>query len=335
MRLKHASSIAISSILLKQIHAERIASPAHTYEVCQQVSVGGAGTVYLVDLAHGGGACEHGGSLIIKCGPSDSKDLYRDEFMKMSRMSSETWVPRAHGHFIQQGGPGGPCIVMERLGMDLQKLRESMGDSKLTTGALGTLGARMVEIVCSLHNKYGLVHSDLHAANWMLELSTGKPSTNIKMIDYGDMKPLASDRSNTAQGYAIEEIRQVVITLRYLFDRDLKYYVWKRYNYSESEICAGVPSELCEALRYVNGLQEGENQPPVDYDRLKSLLEAMAANGGIHYSGKVEWGDLITSSPIEDTMSAPARSIKNFNTNGSVVESPLICIMYLLLLAFH
>ena len=266
-------------------------SPTRAYLQCGQVSVGGDGLVVSAVSYEIGGSpanCESGTQLILKCGAPNRFPAYQQEYNRMVGFSSKSWAPRVYELFSSQDAAHQPCIAMEKLGMDLQRIRLGYPSHvvKWSWATVGTIGARMVDVIESLHSDFGLTHTDLHAANWMLANDVGpsRLSPLVKLIDFGDSVPIRSP------AYAAEDVRELVLTVRYLFDGDLKYYVWKRYAFNEAEVCAGIPAPLCDALKYVHDLPATES---IDYQRVKTYMVQLAEVGGTVYTGEVDWTPVV------------------------------------------
>jgi serine/threonine protein kinase len=216
--------------------------------------------------------------------------MYMQEASYMSVLSGESWAPKLLEMFVKQEGML-PCIAIEELGQDLEKIRLAYPEGQHWSWVtIGSIGARMLEIVETLHKKYDLVHTDLHAGNWVLTKVSGEEylSPELKLIDFGDCRPLEADGVLTRDFYAFSEVRQVIITLRYLFDGNFTFYAWKRYNFKEQEICNGIHPEICKALVYVHNLEEGDE---IDYRALREMMvKVVEESGDFKYTGNILWG---------------------------------------------
>lgn len=281
--------ILISGVLAVNQPGLVIESGTAKYTLCELLGEGHTGAVHAAVSEEWGDPkynCESENRLALKCGNIGRQEMYRGEADYMSTLSSESWVPRIYEYFTKLDGSEEPCIAMELLGRDLHGLRgRNAKGPEWPWVRLGSIGARMLEIVEILHNKYILVHTDLHSGNWMLP--RGLLNSELKMIDYGHCRPLQAFKMRSRDSYALEEIRQVIINIRYLFDGDFTFYAWKRYKFNEAEICAGVHPALCEALVYVNDLREGD---ALDYSKLHGLMVSLVEETGAYkYENRLIW----------------------------------------------
>ena len=116
------------------------------------------------------------------------------------------------------------------------------------------------------------MHADIHPGNLLLNPND---ETQLFAIDLGDMHPAVSDNRNSAKGYILSDLRQAVVSLRYLLNGDLDFYAAKRFAYDDSgrnAITPGTPTGYQRALYYVyRDTKTGD----VDYDLLKSFLASM------------------------------------------------------------
>ena len=270
-----------------------IRSDTKQYMLCAQLSKGGNGLVYTgvaLSLSDPVTSCDgHSDRVIVKCGMPKNQAMYEGEVARMKSLESSGWAPRVHEYFIRNDEKGSPCIVMELLGTDLEKLRLRYLGKQWPLATLGSIGARMAEILESMHTKFELTHTDLHLGNFAIGKSGEPLSPILYVIDYGDTRPLVDNQRWSKSMDAILEVRQVVISIRYLWDADFKFYVEKRYNYDEDEICAKIAAALCEALKYVYSLKQGDQ---VDYGKVRDLMISLIP-ADQSYSGRILWEPLI------------------------------------------
>lgn len=287
-------------------------SPTDTYTICSMVSVGGNGAVNTAisrNLNPREVNCTTGVLVALKCGTADQTDLYAQEAQYLASLRQESWALRLHEHFIVMDDSKAPCIATELLGRDLEKIRLAYNQrQKWSWVTLGSIGARMIEAVESLHRKYNLVHRDLHPGNWMLTRVAGLEdlTPTLKMIDFGDCRPLEGDEVLSRDFYAFEDLKQVIISIRYLFDGNFAFYAWKRYKFNQQEICNGIHPRLCKALLYVRDLKEGD---VINYAALHEMMVRLVEDSGTHkYTGSVIWGpvEALYGPPrFTDKISAP------------------------------
>lgn len=303
-----------------------VESGTDKYTLCTCLSVGGIGAVHTAvseKLSRPTADCTGENLVVLKCGTVDQTGIFSLEARYMSTISSEPWAPKIHEYFKKKDGSGDPCIAMELLGLDLQRVRDSLAEvgKQWSWVTLGSIGARMVEAVESLHKKYKLVHTDLHAGNWVLTRESGaKFSSDMKLIDYGDCRPLEGDRIQSRDFYSFEEMRQVIINIRYLFDGNLTFYAWKRYKFNKAEICAGIHIRLCESLVYVSKLKEGDF---LDYNKLhRNMVSLVEEGGAFKYENKIIWlGQPETQKPKIPPVPAKAGNVKQSDMDPFVSHS--------------
>ncbi len=268
-----------------------IESLSNRYLVCSSPQHGGASEVFETTIAAKSQALETCDAtsqrVIVKCSKIGPLPLFEAEFNYMNTLNSSGFTPKPFEFFNKDGDASKPCMSMEMLGLNLESLRlHRPGIWPSVT--LGSIGVKLLTIGNVLHNTYRLLHRDLHAGNVCLERDT-ELSRNLFLIDLGDMTPMQSDERASEQSYRLDEVRQMVLTIRFLLDGDLKYYVTKRYTYDEDEICQGaVPLPLCEALRYVFGLKE--DSPSIDDEFLIRKMNDLTNNT---FSGGVIWDPYI------------------------------------------
>ena len=315
----------LASSLLYPASCTLVESPDFIYQTCSQVSVGGNGLVYTAvrfGRSEPPKACSSDDLLVLKCATRDQSGLISREYELMRTLSSVSWIPNVHEFFNRvDGSSRDPCISMEQLGYDLEKIRLSYPEgTQWSWVTLGSIGARMTEMVEALHNDYSLTHTDLHAGNWMLTRSVaGTLSPVLKMIDFGDTRSRTVIGSDLWHYWIREEIRQIVIGIRYMFDGDFKYYVWKRYSFNEAEICAGIPSTLCDALVYVNNLAECET---IDYARVRQYMVTLVEQHGGTYSGEILWEPTLTvvgAPTVQERAPRPATVIAHEGDTSTTV----------------
>lgn len=279
-------------LLALQVYAnlEHISSSTTKYNLCTLLSKGGNGMVYTAirsPLSEEPAVCDLSAErVIVKCAVPSFQPVFESEYAHMLTLQSESWAPRVFEMF--SAADGGPCLAMERLGIDLERLRLGY-TGKWPSETLGSIGARMVDIVSELHNNFGITHTDMHLGNFALGLpdSDGSFSRNLFVIDFGDTRPLVDSDTRSAKLDALLEVRQIVISIRYLFDADFTFYVDKRYEYNESQICDQIPTSLCEALQYVYSLSEEDT---IDYPKLKEYFENLMGSSS---DGQIHWQPLI------------------------------------------
>jgi serine/threonine protein kinase len=245
-------------------------SPKTKYKAIHDLSSGGHGIIYdALDISTGS-------PVVIKCSKTTSSvSQYEQEYEILSRLESEDWAPNPIEFFLTKQGR--PCIVQEKLGFDLQTIRDKVIRQGALLGeeTLGSLGVLMVDIIQSLHEKYKYSHRDLHPGNWMVASNQIPLSPQLKLIDFADATPHFAPN-------AMEDLREVTMTVRFMFDGDYNFYAWKRSAFDKAISCRRIPVRLCNAL-------ELANQPSFHSDDLRKIFMEMITRNGKLYSGRILW----------------------------------------------
>lgn len=322
------SLILISLIITNIVNGgTEIRSPTTKYTLCKRLSKGGNGMVHTAAISAlsdpNPGVCGPVEKVIIKCGDTSLTAMYESEYASMLLVENQEWAPRVFEFFKRTDTVGGSCITMERLGSDLEKIRLGYPENATWPWVtLGSIGSRMIEIVKTMHLDLGLTHTDLHLGNFAVGLSpVGTLSSSLYVIDFGDTHELGGPPVGMAHlGYppagskgvqALLEIRQIVISIRYLWDGNFKFYVDKRYTYNESEVCAGIAQPLADAIKYVYGLQEDEE---IDYDLVLLYMNQLVGD----VSSELVWEPLIGSLGLPTL--APDRVVAPTGDDGKPLD---------------
>jgi len=213
----------------------------------------------------------------------------------LTRLYDSGITPKPIEYFLKRGDPQLPCIAMERVGSNLQTLRSNYAGI-WPHETLGSIGIQLISMVDKLHNDYNLLHKDLHLGNVCLGDDT-LLSDHLFLIDLGDMTPVETTIKGTADFFRLDEVRQAVLSIRYLFDGDSKFYVSKRYQYDRDDACSNdVPKPLCDALEYVYSIPIDTSE--IDYEYVKNVMREMA--GPNSQDAKINW------TPFTDKYGQPA-----------------------------
>jgi hypothetical protein len=265
------------------IVSSKIVSPDREYNVVDRIDVGGNGKVHVVQL-------DKDNHAVVKCGPAHMKEAYNKEFKMMKAVESAAWSPKPMEFFMNKDSP---CIVMDLLGKDLAKVR-SNSKRIWPIELIASIGIQLIDAMGELHFTHNLVHNDLHAGNIALRLPA---QDQLVVFDYGDMVPAVPS------ALIASELRQVMLTLRYLLDGDRKYYVTKRYKYNMEELCENIPEELCNVIDYAYSLDKEATQE--DYREIRLSLEKMLAEKSLTYEGKIMWGKSVPAPAVPKFANVP------------------------------
>jgi serine/threonine protein kinase len=125
----------------------------------------------------------------LKCGKGVDEIIDSDivsEYQNIELMRESSWSVRGYEFFgaLNLKSKLVPCYSMELLGKSIRDIREKRGEP-FSLATLASIGIGMMNILEELHERYKRVHTDLHGANWMVDL---QDETKLKLIDYGNMK---------------------------------------------------------------------------------------------------------------------------------------------------
>lgn len=230
---------------------------------------GGNGEVHIVSL--------NGVEVVKKCGPVTMVEQYTNEYSTMELLRVEPWAVEPFEFFVSAGRP---CILMELLGDDLAKIRSS-NSSVWPIETVVSIGISLIDALKELHFRFGLAHTDLHSGNIAVRKND---SSKLVIFDYGDMVSVGGHNSLRSA-----DLIQAILSLRYYWDGDRKYYVAKRYSYNKEELCEGIPESLCDVIDYVYKRRKGKFGIS-DYDRVRSMLVGILDDGGFEWDGGIIWG---------------------------------------------
>jgi hypothetical protein len=243
-------------------------SPTDDYTVLHRIIIGGKAQILVVKSTAGE-------ELVIKCGQTNQVDKLKTEFQRMEILGKSNWSLKPVEFFMNQDAP---CIVMEQLGGDVQRVRRASTE-KWSIPTVVSIGIGIIDALTEMHFKYNLVHSDMHPGN--IGYRKGDTS-HLVVFDYGDMKPVSSPMSGKS------DLKDALLSMRYYIDGDRKYYVAKQYSYNQAELCAGIPDELCAAIDLVFA-NKGKAVPKETYDEIRNMLTGLLKKLGVEYAGKIIW----------------------------------------------
>lgn len=318
---KNPMRISVSVIVAPVIVGNIIESETRIYTLCSIAQHGGAADLFDAVMTERSGESRPSNlkpdRVILKCRKDSSDEQFKEEIRMLDLLSDSRVTPRYIESFILPGAGRKPCVAMEKVGVNLESLRLKL-EGLWPSATLGSIGHQLIVAIRKLHTEYMVVHHDLHAGNICLADEPGRLSRKLLIIDLGDMTPLETDNRGSADFYRIDEVRQAVLTIRFLHDGNVDYYVTKRYVYDSNKICQGVQSPLCDALRYVFELpNEGAT---IDYD---FLIEKMTQMTNRRYINGIRWGPFIKKYGMPDLDSLSGfRPLLDENQSSKTTESP-------------
>jgi hypothetical protein len=240
-------------------------------------------------------------------------------YSKTLKAGGADWGVEVHEKF--QTSANEECLSMGLLCESIKDLRQQ-SKVPFTLATLASIGIEMINIVEEMHNKFGLYHSDVHAFNWVVRKSNpGK----LSLIDYGYMRPLTTVEER------IDELREMIITLRHLVDLDTAFYVAKRVNTNDiSEICPRgiIPASLTAIVAHVYGLKAASFDTRNGYSQIRDMFAGIISSEGLTYNGEINW----TSKEL-----APASipvSIRSVATRNGEISSTIAATIVFAIFAF-
>jgi serine/threonine protein kinase len=167
---------------------------------------------------------------------------------------------------------------MERLGQSLTDIRNSQ-QGKWSWVTVASIGIRTLDIMEVLHKQLGVVHSDPHPGNWVLERDSGL-SPHVRLIDFGDAKDVGFPGIAKLH---LEDVQQLVYSLRYFYDGNMDYYAYKRAVPMDP---SDLPAPYMHAFRYVCSLTDPSH---IDYKQIRDYLVSIMQQFGASYRGGITW----------------------------------------------
>ena len=260
------------------------------YDVCRSLSGGESPSdVYLAVMSPRGRAHPNKKALcdtldrtnealvVVKCEkPNADGETLGNEILRSQILNGAPWAVSFIEEFSRPRGSGvDRCYSMRSLGRSIREIRERSA-RRFDLHVLAAMGAQMTGILESLHNDYGLHHTDVHAANWLVQIDN---PTQLSLIDYGYMAPISSPLD------AIKELQEMVITLRWYTDLNENFYVPKKILRLYGEINVDrlcppetVPGELKAIIQYVFSLTPETFDPANDYETILSMFVSLLPN---------------------------------------------------------
>jgi predicted unusual protein kinase regulating ubiquinone biosynthesis (AarF/ABC1/UbiB family) len=240
---------------------------------------GGASVVVTAIRQASDETCQFGGTVIIKC---------EGEAMNREAVLLRSFEATRHIYIdtVRRERSADVCIVMRRLGMSLEAHRDARLGETWSWPTVASVGLILLEAVKEFHTG-GLAHTDLHVGN-VLYVSPDD-NTHITPIDVGSMALLEDTAKQTVVGLVSEDLKQVLMSMRFLIDGNRAYFAEKRFDYVTKgrEALSGAPDEFRQAMAYVYSIRKMEE---VDYARIQALLLGIIRAAGIEpVHGQVLW----------------------------------------------
>jgi predicted unusual protein kinase regulating ubiquinone biosynthesis (AarF/ABC1/UbiB family) len=157
---------------------------------------------------------------------------------------------------------------MEYLGSSVASLR-SADKAIWEWSRIAYIGIQSLNILQQIHRD-GITHRDYHFGN--LVYSRRDPN-RLHVIDLGMSKTTGRGNPASDVGYTIADIRQLVVSLRYLRDRNRVFYMAKNYSF-KPDICDDAPERYCDLVKAVYTWKKVTD---INYDWLKQELERIVS----------------------------------------------------------
>ena len=332
-----SSTFILFALSSSSVFALTIVSPTLQYDVCKRVSGGESPSdVYIAVMSPRGspsphirsicdsGDRSHESVVVVKCEKpnADGEDLVNEIEKTRILSGAAPWsVNMVENFTLPPRGAGDrrlfQCYSMRVLGRSLREIREKSG-KQFDLPTLASIGLQMVRILKSLHNDFGLYHTDVHAANWLVRIDD---PTKLALIDYGYMVPLSGDPSDR-----IKELQEMIITLRWYTDLNDAWYVPKKIlrRYGEINldmICppATVPRELRGIIEYIMSLTPASFNPAEDYDLIAAMFTSIL---GVEDIEGVLWRDPKHTRLLHFAAAAASSSAAAARTSSVATTSP-------------
>ena len=212
--------------------------------------------------------------VVVKCEkPNEDHENLKNEILRARSLSGTPWAVSFIEEFSVPGKSGADrCYSMRSLGRDLRDIRE-LSKKPFDLHTLAAIGAQMVVILESLHNDFGLRHTDVHARNWLVRIDD---PTQLALIDYGYMSTISTPLQR------IKELQEMIITLRWFTDLNEGLYVPKKIlrvfgEINIDRICPPetVPRELKAIIEYIYSLTPENFDPVNDYQAILSMFVSL------------------------------------------------------------
>jgi serine/threonine protein kinase len=274
--------------------------PSH--RILAELGTGMSGKVWWVEMGNGQKAA-------LKCSWRKGHPLLRGYGHLLDTMVSK-YFPKPFGYYKRNGT--GDCVFMEVTGPTLAQMRKATGTITWLPETIASMGIQLLHGLYRMHTEFEIAHRDLNPSNLAVALETPVGSllpTKAMLID------LDFGMSIHARELRYQDLRQLLVSLRFLFDEDGLYWAinptlgvcssdQKRYDYCIPEEEDGAVREatetaptkhvldpLCRAIVYACTYQPAPGNDNIDYKRVENLLMEMLSASGHEYTDEIIWTD--------------------------------------------
>jgi tRNA A-37 threonylcarbamoyl transferase component Bud32 len=234
----------------------------------RRIRDGGLSTVDLVEMPDGR-------RIALRCSKKSGHLLLRGYGHLIDAMSSK-YVPEPLGYYKLRGK--GDCVFMEATGPSLAELRRASGAMTWPPETIASIGLQLLDAAFQMHTEFGVTHRDLTASNIAVTGDEVLPK-QIMLIGLDFAMPIHSAEFN------IQDVRALLVTLRYLFDEDETYMTVNPLNgqcvkdQGNFDKCVfHAPAELtklCRAIEYACTSTPSYAQLAEYYGTVRNLLRDM------------------------------------------------------------
>jgi serine/threonine protein kinase len=248
--VSHDSVSAVSSL------------PDHS--IVKKLGSGMSGSVDLVRL-------DNGFEAALKCSSHPGHPLLRGYGHMLDTQGSE-YFARVYGYYKLRNS--GDCVFMELTGLTLAQLRKASGSEIWPSATIASIGLQLLRGFYEMHEKFNIGHRDANPSNLVVAKTLTKYTAphRAMIIDFD------FSQSIHANELKVFDIRQLLVSLRYLYDGDAT----KFWNINPSTggcsghhniaSCTPGPVSLCAAIQYA--CRMGINEK-VNYKHIEKMLTGL------------------------------------------------------------
>lgn len=235
---------------------------------------GGLSTVDLVEMPDGR-------RIALRCSKKSGHLLLRGYGHLIDAISSK-YVPEPLGYYKLRGE--GDCVFMEATGPSLAELRRASGAMNWPSATIASIGLQLLDAALQMHTEFGVTHRDLTASNIAVTRGVGAGELlpqQIMLIGLDFAMPIHAAEFN------IQDVRALLVTLRYLYDADETYMtvnplngqcVRDQGNFDKCVVHVPELAELCRAIEYACNTTPRSAQLAEYYGTVRNSLHNMLSD---------------------------------------------------------
>lgn len=255
---------------------EVTALPAHTK--LAELGNGMTGKVALVNMSDGRQAA-------LKCSWKRGHALLRG-YGHLLDTSKSKYFPKPYGYYKIRNA--GDCLFMEVTGPTLDQMRKVSSALIWPAETIASIGLQLMRAVRRMHEEFEIAHRDANPANIVVARETPPGSTlptKAMLIDFD------FGLSIHAEELKIQDVRQTLVSLRYLYDQDSAYWAVNpttgicTTHQQTYEKCHPGPEALCKAITYACD----PSLKKIDYSIVQEHLLNMLKESGHTDKDEIIW----------------------------------------------